>query len=67
VASLCRQLTQKLPGFGITIEDGRIRLEHLFLAHLWSEPQPDKAVEETFKELIDVAEETNAEAELCLA
>lgn len=67
VRALCRQLTEKLPGFRINIEDRRIRLEHLFLARLWSEPTPDKLAEKTYRQLIQVAEETGVEAELCAA
>lgn len=65
VRALCQQLTEKLPGFKINVEDGRIRLEHLFLAHLWSEPTPSKVIERTYRKLIEVAEETGVEAELC--
>lgn len=67
VQTLCRQLNEKLPGFKINVDDGRIRLEHLFLAHLWSEPSPSKLVERTYRKLIEVAEETKAEAVLCAA
>ena len=67
VQSLCQQLTSKYPGFKINVDDGRIRLEHLFLAHLWSEPVPSKLVERTYRRLIEVAEETKVEAALCMA
>jgi len=67
VRALCRQLNEKLPGLKINVEDGRVRLEHLFLAHVWSEPVADKLIERTYKKLIEVAEETGAEAELCSA
>lgn len=67
VQALCKQLTEKLPGFRINVDDGRIRLEHLFLAHFWSEPAPNKVIERTYKKLIEVAEETGVETELCVA
>lgn len=67
VRKLCRQLSEKLPGFKINVDDGKVRLEHLFLARLWSEPRPSKLVERTYRKLIEVADETNAEAELCPA
>jgi hypothetical protein len=35
LSALAKCLKQKLPGFMSTIEDGRIRLEHLFLAGMW--------------------------------
>jgi hypothetical protein len=65
VRELCHRLTEKLPGFRINVEGGRIRLEHLFLAHLWSGPRPSPFVELTYRRLIEVAEETGAEAEFC--
>ncbi len=65
VSSLYRQLAEKYPGFKITVEDGRVRLEHLFLAHLWSEPAPSKVVELIYRKLIQAAEDANAAAELC--
>jgi hypothetical protein len=37
VSKFQEQLLQQIPGFKISIEDGRIRLEHLFLAGLWAE------------------------------
>lgn len=67
IQDLCRQLTRKYPGFRINAEGGRVRLEHLFLAHFWSEPVPSEMVERTYRELIEVAEETKAEAELSVA
>src|SRR6266404_4404284 len=36
VAQFCSEFSKKNPGFRIVIQDGRIHLEHLFLARLWS-------------------------------
>ena len=36
VSRFCKELSEKLPGFRIVVEDGPIRLEHLFLARLLS-------------------------------
>jgi hypothetical protein len=69
VKSFIRKMLQKIPGFKIEIEDGRIRLEHLFTAHLWYlEARPENWDTEvvTYKKLRDVAETVNATAELCL-
>lgn len=66
VGQLCKQITEKYPEFMSDIDNGRVRLEHLFLAHLWSGPARSKVVRRTYKKLIDVAEETKVEAELCL-
>lgn len=67
VQALCRQLSEKLPGFKISVDDGKVRLEHLFLAYLWSEPVGNKLTERTYRKLIEVAEETGAQAEFCPA
>jgi hypothetical protein len=61
VQDLFRELTRKYPGFRLTTEAGRVRLEHLFLAHFWSEPAPSESVERAYKKLIEVAEEAKAE------
>ena len=66
VRQLCRQITERLPGFKVNVDDGKVRLEYLFLAHLWSEPQSDKLIELTYRKLLKVAVETQAEAELCV-
>src|SRR5207249_4785380 len=57
VSKLTKRLAQKLPGFLITIQDGRIRLEHLFLAGMWlqkSEPQALDVL--TYRKLAEIAE-----------
>ncbi|MBI4566862.1 MAG: hypothetical protein HY719_00530 [Planctomycetes bacterium] len=33
-----REICERAPGFRIEIQDGRIRLSHLFLARLWTSP-----------------------------
>jgi hypothetical protein len=68
VSKLAKRLAQKLPGFMITIEDGRIRLEHLLLAEMWlqeSEPQAINVL--AYRKLAEIAERTSVEvsAELC--
>ncbi|GMU24540.1 MAG: hypothetical protein AMXMBFR13_46140 [Phycisphaerae bacterium] len=64
----CEELLNKMPGFRIVIQDGRVRLEHLFLARLWFKPRdPADIVTLTYRKLIEVAEEANIEAQLCLA
>lgn len=64
----CEELLNKMPGFRIVIQDGRVRMEHLFLARLWFKPRdPADIVTLTYRKLIEVAEEANSEAQLCLA
>lgn len=57
---------KKHPNLGIVIKAGRVRLAHLFLAGLLSrEPTTDKITFVTYQRLIECAEETGAEAEMC--
>lgn len=60
-----KQFAKKNPGFRIVIEDGPARLEHLFLARLWSAPQDPQTIKTlTYRKLIEVAGETVVEGEL---
>jgi len=68
VSKLRALLEQRLPGFLVTIEDGPIRLEHLFLAGLWlGESQPQTLRVIAYKKLAEIAERTSVEvpAEVC--
>jgi hypothetical protein len=68
VARFCSEFSKKNPGFKIIIEDGPVRLEHLFLARLWSSTEDRKALRTlAYKKLIEVAGETEVEGELCFA
>jgi hypothetical protein len=67
VARFCEKVLQKLPGFKSEIQDGRVKLEHIFLARLWSsELRPQDLVTLTYKKLIEVAGEVELQGELCL-
>jgi hypothetical protein len=62
------EFTKRNPGFRIVIEDGPVRLEHFFLARLWSsagDPQAIKSL--TYRKLIEVAGETIVQGDLCFA
>lgn len=66
VSRFQRRILEKLPGFKIVIQDGHVRLEHIFLAGLWAtERDPDSLPALTYQKLIQIAEETAATAELC--
>lgn len=68
VSKFCADVLAKMPGFSIEIRDGRVRLQHIFLARLWSaERDPRELVTLTYKKMIDVAEaaDVEVEAELC--
>lgn len=61
------ELAKRAPGFRIEVVDGRIRLEHLFSARLWccDDVRQRDALVLTYQRLRDVAEQVDAEAELC--
>jgi hypothetical protein len=69
VAKFCKTVLQQMPGFKIEIRDGRVSLEHIFRARLWSaslEPQALPTL--AYQKLIAMAEQTEVEveaAELC--
>ena len=59
---------QDVPGLKVVIEDGRVKLEHLFLARLLSsKKQVQDMATLTYRKLIDMAEEVDAEADLAFA
>ncbi len=62
VSKLAKRLAEKLPGFAITIEDGRIRLEHLFLAGIWlQEGKPPAIRILAYKKLAEIAERASVD------
>ena len=68
VSKLAQRLKQKLPGFMITIEDRRIRLEHLFLAGMWLQKSEPQAIDVlAYKKLAEIAQRTSVDvsADLC--
>jgi hypothetical protein len=65
VTRLCEQLLERLPGFKIEIQPGRVKLVHIFQAKLWaSELNPGDLATLTYKKLIDVARDADVEVEL---
>jgi hypothetical protein len=68
VSRFCKQMLEKMPGFRIEVHDGRVQLVHIFRARLWSskfDPQAMPAL--VYRKLIEVADEAEVEADLCLA
>lgn len=55
------------PGSRILIKDGRVRLEHLFLAQVFMASESDKLPTLTYEKLIEVAEQSKASADVELA
>lgn len=68
VSRLTKELVQSFPGFRIVVEDGRVKLEHVFLARLWArKPDEHDLATLTYRKLAEVAEQAQVEAELCFA
>ena len=64
----CADMEGKLPGFKIEIHDGPVRLQHIFLARMWSaklDPQALAAL--TYRKLVEVSRDAVVEGELCMA
>src|SRR5260221_12848433 len=56
VSGFFREFSKKNPGFRIVIEDGPVRLEHIFLARLWSSAADANNIKTlTYRKLIEVA------------
>lgn len=63
VSAFCKKLHQRFPGFEITVEAGRVRLDHIFLAKLWTSRHQSKIISLTYRQLIEEAERVEVEAE----
>lgn len=65
-SKFCEELLRELPGFRIEIHDGRVKLEHIFRARLWSSPNgPEDFPTLTYRKLLAIAANTDVEAEFC--
>ncbi|MGO9468821.1 MAG: hypothetical protein ACLQVF_32235 [Isosphaeraceae bacterium] len=68
ILGFCRTVLERMPGLRIEIRDGRVRLFHIFRARLWtSNSAPDDLATMTYEKLIQVAEESDVESEMCVA
>jgi hypothetical protein len=68
VSRFCDKMLSKFPGFRIDIIDGRVKLEHIFRAQLWTSTHDPKDLwVVTYRKLMRAAEDSNLEAELCHA
>ncbi len=66
VKSLYEALREKMPGFMVAIEDGSVRLEHVFLAALWMQGGSPEAIPAlTYKKLADIAERSAVQTHIC--
>jgi hypothetical protein len=67
VSKFCRELEGKLPGFKIEIHDGPVRLQHIFLARMWSARlDPQGLATLTYRKLVEVSRDAFVEGELCM-
>jgi hypothetical protein len=65
ISRFLREVLERAPGFKIEIQDGRIKLEHLLTARLWSAAADPKGTWVlTYQKLRAVAERSHAEAEV---
>ena len=71
VSKFCRTVLQQMPGFKIEVHDGRVSLEHIFRARLWSASQdPQAMLTLAYRKLMAMAEQAEVEVEageLCMA
>jgi hypothetical protein len=65
VKKFCERVEKELPGFGVEIEAGKVKLGLLLLAQLWMSPHKPKDVPVfIYRKLIRVAHAVGAEADL---
>lgn len=68
VSRFCKRMLELMPGFKIEVHDGRVQLVHIFRARLWSSKlNPQDVPTLVYRKLIEVADEAEVEADLCLA
>ena len=69
VSGFCRRVLETHPGFRIVIDDGRVKLEHIFVAQLMTKQDiaPDDLASVTYRKLIDAAEQSDLEVDLTVA
>jgi hypothetical protein len=54
VTTFCKHMREKMPGFQIELNDGRVRLVHLFRASLWSSAKdPQDMVTLTYRKRVE--------------
>ena len=67
VRSFIRKMVERIPGFKIEIMDGKVKLEYLFTAGLWSHDTPgNRVLVQTYQKLRQMAEDAHLEVELQL-
>jgi len=65
VRSFIRKMVERVPGFEIEIMDGKVKLEYLFTAGLWShDAGANRILVQRYRKLREIAEDANLEVEL---
>ena len=65
VRSFIQKMVERIPGFKIEIADGKVKLEYLFSAGLWSHDEPaNLMIVRTYQQLRKMAEDANLEVDL---
>ncbi len=65
VCAFIRKMVERIPGFKIEIVDGKVKLEYLFTAGLWSHDEPTNlTLVHTYQKLRQMAEDAKLEIEL---
>ncbi len=67
VSIVLKKISQNFPGFKVSVVDGKIKLEYLFLSNLWASNPDQPIIIREYKRLADMAEETQVETECPLA
>lgn len=68
VSTYCKRILEQMPGFKIEIQDGQVRLEHVFRARLWaSDNPPNELATLTYRKLADIADRANVHTTLSFA
>jgi hypothetical protein len=65
VRSFIKKMVERVPGFKIEIMDGKVKLEYLFTAGLWSHEVPaNRVLVQRYQRLRQIAEDAHLEVDL---
>jgi len=70
VRNLVKVISEKIPGFELAVDDGKVQMESLLLAAFWVKRFPEEKIpslRKIYRRLIHIAEEAKAETDFCLA
>jgi len=66
VRAFCRKMSEKFPGFRLSIEVRPVNLTYIFLAQLWTEPRKPggENIVKVYEELIAAAEQKKVDVDI---